>query len=329
MSPLATLPPPSVLPTKEAGQRAVSKEVSKAIQAEKRHKQRLLAAWILTAIVVGAFAAYGFNYYILSSSDRPFSPKHALLRPSGPIGINLGLFGVLMFFVIFLYPLRKRWGWLGKQGNSRHWLDFHVILGTAAPLVIALHSSFKFGGIAGMAFWIMTAVTLSGFIGRYLYSQIPRSLNAAELSIKEIQQEEVKLRWEAEEQHDSIGTDLVDLFVLPTPEQVAKSNLFAALGWMMWLDFKRPFQVSLLRLRAGGFGTWIGSVFGILRTHNHHLERAIQNARTQASLSKRLLFLSQTKTVFNLWHVVHRPFSYSFAILAILHIVVVLGMGYR
>ena len=33
--------------------------------------------------------------------------------------------------------------------------------------------------------------------------------------------------------------------------------------------------------------------------------------------------------VFNLWHVIHRPFSYSFAILAILHIVVVLGMGYR
>ena len=80
-----------------------------------------------------------------------------------------------MFFVIYLYPLRKRWGWLGSQGNSRHWLDFHVVLGTAAPLVIALHSSFKFGGIAGMAFWIMTAVTLSGFIGRYLYSQIPEN----------------------------------------------------------------------------------------------------------------------------------------------------------
>jgi hypothetical protein len=87
--------------------------------------------------------------------------------------------------------------------------------------------------------------------------------------------------------------------------------------------------VSWLRLRAGGFGAWLASLCGILRTHNEHLENAIFNARRQASLHKRVLFLSQTKQVFNLWHVVHRPFSYSFALLAILHIVVVLGMGYR
>jgi len=296
---------------------------------QRKHQRRLIAGWILSTAFVAFFSIYGFSYYTLSPIERPFSPKHALLRPSGPIGVNLGVFGVLMFFVIFLYPLRKRWGWLGKQGNSRHWLDFHVILGTAAPLVIALHSSFKFGGIAGMAFWIMTAVTLSGFIGRYLYSQIPRSLNAAELSIKEIQEAEVKLRWAAEDKHDEIGTDLIELFALPSAAEVAKSSIVTALGWMMWLDFKRPFQVSLLRLRAGGFIKWFDSLFGLLQTRNHDLEHAITNARRQAALSKRVLFLSQTKTVFNLWHVVHRPFSYSFALLAILHIVVVLGMGYR
>ena len=302
---------------------------NKEEESEKGHRQRLLAGWISAAVFVTIFTVYGFSYYTLSSRERPFSPKHALLRPSGAIGVNMGIFGVVMFLIIFLYPLRKRWGWLGKQGNSRHWLDFHVILGTAAPLVIALHSSFKFGGIAGMAFWIMTAVTLSGFIGRYLYSQIPRSLNAAELSIKEIQEAEVKLRWAAEEQHDEIGTDLVDLFALPSATQVAKTNILFALCWMMWLDFKRPLQISFLRLRAGGFGAWLGSMFGVLQTHNHDLEHAIQNARKQASLSKRVLFLQQTKTVFNLWHVVHRPFSYSFALLAIIHIAVALGMGYR
>jgi hypothetical protein len=297
--------------------------------SEKKHRLRLLAGWITSAVFVGAFAIYGFDYYTLGSNARPFSPKHALLRPSGTIGVNLGVFGVLMFFLIYLYPLRKRWGWLGRQGNSRHWLDFHVILGTAAPLVIALHSSFKFGGIAGMAFWIMTAVTASGFIGRYLYSQIPRSLNAAELSIKEIQEMEVKLRWEAEDKHEKIGTYLINLFALPSAAEVAQISIVTALCWMMWLDFKRPFQVSWLRLRAGGFGAWLGSLFGILPTHNPQLENAIRVARLQASLSKRVLFLSRTKQVFNLWHVVHRPFSYSFAILAILHIVVVLGMGYR
>ena len=301
-----------------------SKEAS-----ERKHRFRILIAWIVSMAFVGAFAAYGFDYYILSWKERPFSPKHMMLRPSGPIGVRLGMLGVLMFFVIYLYPLRKKWDWLGKQGNSRHWLDFHVILGTAAPLVIALHSSFKFGGIAGMAFWIMTAVTASGFIGRYLYSQIPRSLNAAELTIKEIQDAEVHLRWTAEEKHEKIGTRLVDLFALPTPAQVAVTPMISALCWMIWLDLKRPFQVSWIRLRAAGFGAWLLSLFGILATHNPELEFAIDSARKHASLSKRVLFLSRTKEVFGLWHVVHRPFSYSFAILAILHIVVVLGMGYR
>jgi hypothetical protein len=298
-------------------------------ESEKKHRFRLLIAWIASAAFVAPFLVYGFDYYMTSWKDRPFSPKHMLLRPSGTVGVDLGMFGVLMFFIIFLYPLRKRWGWLGRQGNSRHWLDFHVVLGTAAPIVIALHSSFKFGGIAGMAFWLMTAVTLSGFIGRYLYSQIPRSLNAAELTIKEIQDAEVQLRWNAEEKHEKIGTSLIDLFDLPTSAQVARTPIMAALCWMMWLDFKRPFQISWLRLRAAGFIAWVISLFGILQTHNPELEHAISTARKQASLSKRILFLSRTKQVFNLWHVIHRPFSYSFAILAIVHIVVALGMGYR
>jgi hypothetical protein len=297
--------------------------------SEKRHRQRVLAGWIVAMATVAAFTLYGFDYYILGSAMRPFSQKHTMLRPSGPIGVNLGVFGVLLFFLIYLYPLRKKWGWLGRQGNSRHWLDFHVILGTTAPLVIALHSSFKFGGIAGMAFWIMTAVTLSGFIGRYLYSQIPRTLNAAELSMKEIQDLEVKLRWDAEDEHEEIGLRLIDLHELPSRDTVAHTPMLVALCWMIWLDLKRPFRVSLLRLKAAGFGSWFMSLCGLLPTRNPGLERAIQNARRQGTLSKRILFLSRTQQVFKLWHVVHRPFSYSFAILAILHIVVVLGMGYR
>jgi hypothetical protein len=297
--------------------------------SERRHRRRVFAAWLASAAFVISFAAYGFDYYTLAWKNRPYSPKHMMLRPSGPIGVNLGMFGVLLFFLIYLYPLRKRWGWLGRQGNSRHWLDFHVVLGTAAPLVVALHSSFKFGGIAGMAFWIMTMVTLSGFIGRYLYAQIPRSLSAAELTIKEISDMEVKLRWAAEEKNERIGTSLIELYALPSPAQVARTPMVTALCWMIWLDLKRPFQVSWLRLRARGFFAWLISLLGILPTRNLELEHAIRIARTQASLSKRILFLSRTKQVFTLWHVIHRPFSYSFAILAILHIAVVLGMGYR
>jgi hypothetical protein len=297
--------------------------------AERGHRIRVLLAWLLAAAVILVIAGYGYDYYILSAAQRPFSPKHDALRPSGTIGVKLGMLGVVMFFLIYLYPLRKKWGWLGRQGNSRHWLDFHIVLGTAAPLVIAFHSSFKFGNIAGMAFWSMLAVTLSGFVGRYLYAQSPRSLNAAELSMKEMQDREEALRKELAEQKATFGFCVDALYQLPSSAEVARRSLGTSLLSMFLIDFKRPFKTSLVRLQQAGFGPWLLSLCGLLPTRDLGFERAIRVAQRQASLSKHVLFLSRTQRVFQLWHVVHRPFSYAFAILALLHIVIALFMGYR
>jgi hypothetical protein len=297
--------------------------------AERGHRIRLLLAWLAALAVVLVIAGYGFNYYRLGSLDRPYSPKHDLLKPSGTIGVKLGLFGVLLFFLIYLYPLRKKWGWLARQGNSRHWLDFHVVLGTTAPIIVAFHASLKFGNIAGMAFWSMLCVTISGFIGRYLYSQVPRNLNAAELSMKEMQDTEESLRQDLASQKMAFGSRMEGLYDLPTPADVEHMPMIIALLYMILIDLKRPFQVSLLRLQTAGFGAWLLSLFGLRRTPDLKLERAIAIARGQAALSKRILFLQRTQQVFNLWHIIHRPFSYAFAILAIIHISLVLYMGYR
>src|ERR1700686_233573 len=301
-----------------------SKEAS-----ERKHRFRILIAWIVSMAFVGVFAAYGFDYYTLPWKERPFSPKHLLLRPSGPIGVNLGVFGVFLFFLIYLYPLRKRWGWLGRQGNSRHWLDFHVVLGTTAPLIVAFHSSFKFGNIAGMAFFSMLMVTISGFVGRYLYAHIPRGLSAAELSMKEIQEKEEALRKELAEQKATFGFCVEALSELPTPAEVAKTPVIASLLSMFLIDFKRPFKASVVRLREAGFFPWLFSCFGLFATRNQKLERAIRVAQKQASLSQSIVFLTRTQQIFQLWHVVHRPLSYAFAILAVLHIGIALLMGYR
>jgi hypothetical protein len=203
------------------------------------------------------------------------------------------------------------------------------VLGTAAPIIIAFHSSFKFGNIAGMAFWSMLMVTLSGFVGRYLYSQIPRSLNAAELSMKEIHDKEEALKKELEEQRATFGFTVDALYQLPSAADVAKTPAVASLLSMFLIDFKRPFRTSLVRLQQAGFGSWVFSLFGLLPTRDQKLERALRVAQKQASLSKSILFLSRTQRVFQLWHVIHRPFSYAFAILAVLHIGIALFMGYR
>jgi hypothetical protein len=295
---------------------------------ERGHRVRLFLGYLLAIGLVVGLSIYGFSYYTLSSAERPFSPKHAMLRPSGSIGLNLGFMGFAIFMGIFLYPLRKAWPWLGQQGSARHWLDIHVLLGLTAPFIIAFHSSFKFRGFAGIAFWIMLAVSLSGVIGRYLYSQIPRSLNAAELSMRELQELQEKLAAQLDRQNLLPQADIRSLLKLPSQEQVDRMFAPISLVYMMLLDVARAFGIARLRRHALSFGDQLSTLAGFLKTRNRDLEKAISMAREEASTAKRVLFLKRSQQVFHLWHVVHKPFSYTFALLAVIHIAVVMMMGY-
>ena len=77
------------------------------------------------------------------------------------------------------------------------------------------------------------------------------------------------------------------------------------------------------------FGEKVMALGGLLSTGNHEVEKAVGAAREDAALTKRILFLKRSEQVFHLWHVVHKPFSYTFALLAMIHIGAVLLMGYR
>jgi hypothetical protein len=308
---------------------SIAAAVTPVESGERGHRSRVAAGYFLFATLIVALTVYGFDYYTLSSADRPFSPKHMALKPSGMIGIKLGFLGLAMFLVIFLYPLRKHWSWLMKKGNSRHWLDYHVILGIAAPFVIAFHSAFKFRGFAGMAFWIMFAVSVSGIIGRYLYGQIPRNLKAAEMTHKELQEFHESLAGQLKQQRRVSERDLRALLTLPSPERVQRLSMVTALGYMFALDIARAFRVARLRRHALSFGERLTTLGGFLSTRHHDVEKAVGAAREDAALMKRILFLKRSEQVFHLWHVVHKPFSYTFALLAVIHIGVVFWMGYR
>lgn len=301
--------------------------VVSAADKERPHRRRLFVAVAVAVALVVGIAAYGFDYYILSSIERPFSSKHALLKPSGAVGLKLGLLGAAIFMGIFLYPIRKRIPWLAKRGAAKHWLDFHIVLGCSAPLVIAFHASFKFHGLAGMAFWIMSAVALSGIIGRYLYGQIPRTLSAAELSLQQLQEMVEQYTAQLSDQKLFAPSDLAPLLRLPNRAQVEELPAVIALIWMILLDLQRPIHVARLRLRTSNLLGVLLTLGGLLRTSNIKLEEVIDAARDKSSLCKRILFLSRAQQVFHLWHVVHRPFSYSFAVLALVHVVVVMLFG--
>ena len=61
--------------------------------AERAHRIRVWIAGMAALFFCVAMGVYGFDYYRLPRELRPFSDKHELLRPSGRIGINLGILG--------------------------------------------------------------------------------------------------------------------------------------------------------------------------------------------------------------------------------------------
>jgi hypothetical protein len=295
---------------------------------DRMHRFRLRLAYLLAMAGTIALLAYGFSYYWSSPVERALSPKHAYLKPSGTIGLRLGMFGFLLFLFIYLYPLRKKWAWLGRQGSSRRWLDFHVLLGLLAPVVVTFHSSFKFSGIAGVAYWIMVVVALSGVVGRYIYAQIPRSLNAAELSLQEAQEQSQRMATQLKNTGILSARDIDGLLRLPDMRRVQSISLIGVFCRMLLFDLGFPLRVWRLRQKMLWSQRRWWSLVGLGRGENAVLERAISMAREQTLLTKKILFLSKSQRMLHLWHIIHRPFSYSFAVLASIHVMLMLMLGY-
>ena len=292
------------------------------------HRLRLSVAIFAAASLIIALSFWGFDYYRLDLAGRAESPLHPLLRPSGTIGLRLGMLGIALYGVLFLYPIRKRWRWLGSIGKTRHWLDFHVLVGITAPILITFHASFKLRGLAGMAYWIMMAVALSGFIGRYMYAQIPRSLNADQIAFGELEQQAANLAQELERQELFRPEEIAPLLNVPTQKEIRAMPLVSVLATLVRLDLSRPFLVSRLRRRVLSGSEIVTTLGGFRRSGHRELETVIASVRRQSWLRTKMAFLERTHQVFHLWHVVHRPFSYSFAALVVVHVTVVLMLGY-
>lgn len=292
------------------------------------HNLRLCLFALALVGITAYFAVTGFSYYVTPVPERPFHAAHQRLRPGGVIGIRLGISALLMFFFIYLYPLRKKLKFLRFMGSTKHILDYHIILGLCAPIWVAMHSAFKFRGIAGVAFWIMLCVVISGIVGRYLYSQIPRSRKDSEFTLVELEHLRMEAALQLENFEMESGPDGSPLFAPIDRERVRRMSLFSAAWHMILLDLRRPFHIAALRRQNLSAVERLTTLGGFLASSHADLERVMQVARKQSWLSAKIVFLDRASQMFQLWHVVHRPFSYGFVFLAVLHITLVWAMGF-
>ncbi len=133
-----------------------------------RGNRELWAAFLTGVLVTGLYAAVVFFTRQIPAAGEFF-------------GHALGIFGfVLMLMTEILYSLRKR-SRSARWGRMSSWLQFHIYTGLVGPFMVLLHTSWKFNGLAGATTLLTVVIVVSGFIGRYIYTRIPRTLDGLEI----------------------------------------------------------------------------------------------------------------------------------------------------
>jgi hypothetical protein len=119
-----------------------------------------------------------------------------LATPAGghPFGRALGILGAtLMLMTEVLYSARKRWG-LIRFGQVRHWLSFHIFTGIVGPALVLMHTGLAFRGLAGLTMFLTVVVVASGFLGRYIYTAVPRTMAGKEVDRRTLEAQTLRQR---------------------------------------------------------------------------------------------------------------------------------------
>lgn len=178
-----------------------------------KQTMRYFTIGIYFLIVFGTlfFLAYhGGSYYRLPIEERFFHPQYELLKPSGLLGHGLGITGATLILTgMLIYILRKRVKFFARWGRVKNWLEFHIFLCTWGTVMVLFHTTFKFGGIISVGFWSLALVWLSGFIGRFIYIQIPRALNDRELTLDELIEIRKQNNLELSEKYNILIADIL------------------------------------------------------------------------------------------------------------------------
>jgi len=307
-------PAPSVgpAPTVRAAQPAVSATTPHRARWSNTRRALLVSGAVLLIVNL-----VGLSYYLLQMGERVRHPLHPWMKPSGYVGQTAGILAFVMFLVMYMYPLRRRFRILAFTGPLNRWLDVHIVLGLLVPLLGAVHASWRFKGLIGLGYASMLLVSLSGVIGRYLYTRIPRGRSGLELTREEIERRRKDL---LQQIASTTGIDVARLESVLQPSRADRgTGLGATIKGMITDDVSRWRLSRRLRRewrRAAG-----------RRGDPAAVREALRLARREIALAQRVRMLNATQRVFRLWHVAHRPFSATAFAAVLIHVTVVIGLG--
>jgi len=272
---------------------------------------------LIVLLALGALIIKGYTYYDTSLEERFFHGDHESLKPSGIIGHGLGIIGSLCMIIgVTAYMTRKRLRKMARWGLLKHWLEFHIFLCTLGPVMVLFHTAFKFGGLVAVSFWSMVAVFLSGIIGRFIYIQIPRSIEGRELSLNEIGAMKSDVSSLIKDSYD-LDDESYRVIIESTKKKVGvyQSNVFAR-AIKNYTAYRRTIRnvKSVLKKK------------NLPRSEYQHL---IQLVKNEISLNRKIDRLIFMQNLFKYWHVAHLPFALVMLIIMVIHVGVTIAFGYR
>jgi hypothetical protein len=275
--------------------------------------------FLVGLLVLVLLAINGYQYYSIPIEERFFDPAHSSLKPSGSWGHGFGIVGTLMMILgVGIYMIRKRSRKLVSFGYLKHWLEFHIFLCSVGPVLVLYHTSFKFGGIVSVSFWSMVLVVLSGIVGRFIYLQIPRTIQGKEIDIKDL----ISMR---EELVEKMKIEMIfDVRLLKELDYLASPERYKSLGFLDTIIF---YVKDFVRIRV--FFSKLKKNLAIAGFSNYKKKEIKNKAQVEIILSRRLGMLRTMQSLFRYWHIAHLPFALAMFVIMIVHVIVTLTFGYQ
>jgi len=248
-----------------------------------------------------AIAAITAAYMGLAQNGAP--------PPSSFWGHSLGIVGFLMMLSTeTLYSLRKRMPGF-HLGRMSIWLQAHIFTGLVGAYLVILHSALKFNGLAGVLTLLTVIVVLSGIVGRYIYTAVPRTLDGVEVAFADLEERIGRL----DRQIQKLGGEQ-----LRQAAQVAAAPT-ARRGWFIVLA--RPFLRIRQRRR---WQRLLQKLEGLGRAHVEELQTVlVERQRLQMQVDS----WDATRRLLATWHMFHVPLSGALFALAFIHIGAALYYG--
>ena len=263
---------------------------------------------VLWSLALMAAAVLGWESWARSSPDHvAWSFSWMIARPLGyteaiyPIeaieglGRWFGWVGSWLLTLTLMYVPRKRLEVVFRHLGSRQaYLDVHVFFGLMGFVFASYHTTFELDHpLWRIPFFACMLVVVTGIIGRYFYSQLPRTVAGNEMRLEDAKAENAAI----EGQLAKIFPDTTaykQFLDWSIPEAQRKYGLIRTVLLMFTLDLKRNAKLAGLRGRLLAAGQTRRSAKEILQT-----------IKRKANLEQKILLYEKSRRVAKVWLVVH------------------------